>query len=110
MAHGVEGSREVQEDEGGCFSVVHQSPDVVGDCDEGSFCAVVGSKSRLRRVERVVSLEKGGQLFIHSLLDDLGREGGKRDGAEVLQVFGISRGFFQEGVDFRVFPALGEGG
>ncbi|KAJ1171772.1 hypothetical protein NDU88_003630, partial [Pleurodeles waltl] len=34
----------------------------------------------------------------------------ERDGAEVLQVAWVSRRFLQQGVDFSVFPALGEGG
>ncbi|KAJ1097459.1 hypothetical protein NDU88_002577 [Pleurodeles waltl] len=73
VTDGVEGGREVQDDEGHSFTFVEHGPDVTGCGDEGGLSAVVPTESGLGDVQRVVVFQEAGQLA--DLLDYLRREG-----------------------------------
>ena len=54
MIYGVEGCSEVQEDEDGEVAGVCGEEDVIGDFQEGCFCAVLGTETGLKRFKQVI--------------------------------------------------------
>ncbi|KAJ1133516.1 hypothetical protein NDU88_011803 [Pleurodeles waltl] len=57
-----------------------------------------------------IVFEEVGELSVDDLLDDFRWKREERDRTEVFEVVGVSPGFFEEGLDFCVFPAVREGG
>lgn len=105
VGDGVEGSREVQEDEGCNFVSVEVGVDVVCGGEEDGLRNVIASEAGLREVQDVVRLDKLGKLGVDCLLDDLGWKGEQRDGSEVLEVSRSAEGFFSKGLISTCFQS-----
>ena len=110
MGDGIEGDREVQEDEGCSIASVEEDADIVCGGEEGGLSAVVALEARLGEVQDVVRFDELGQLGVDGLLDHLGREREKRNGSEVLEVRRVGRGFLQQRVDLCMFSIFRVGG
>ena len=63
VAHGIEGCTQVEEDEDVEGTGVSRGEEVIEDFDEGRFCAVVRTKTRLKGFKRLVGLEMAVELF-----------------------------------------------
>lgn len=64
MGDGVKGGLQVHKDEGCCFIVVQEGPDVAGGCDQGCLGAMVGLESGLQGVQEVVVFQVFGELLV----------------------------------------------
>ena len=89
VRNSVEGRTQIEEDEDGDQTGVSCNEEVVGDLDEGRFCAMEGTETRLELFIKAVMGEMGVELRGDSFFEDFGDEGEVRNGAEVIEIVGV---------------------